>query len=115
LSRRVFSKGTRKWAGYEVPFTSIFHLSLNVIHGVNSYSFMWFNEHREGDNHCNLFHGSKADIASTTVCGFSVCYLVYADIQHLNPWLKMRWMVNMERVHIPTRKRRHWCRIQGTR
>jgi hypothetical protein len=26
----------------------------------------------------------------------------------------MRQMLNMERVHIPTRKRRNWCRIRGT-
>jgi hypothetical protein len=114
LSRHVFSKGTRKWAGYEVPFASIFHLSLSVIRGGNSYSFMWFNERRKGDNHCNLFPGSEAYIASTTVCGLSACSLVYADIQHLNPWLKMRRTLNMEKVHIPIRKRRRWCRIRGT-
>ena len=39
-TRRVFSKGTWKWAGYEVPFASISQLSPNVICGVNWYSFM---------------------------------------------------------------------------
>jgi hypothetical protein len=58
------------------------------------------------------FPGTKVDIASTTVCGLSVCSLVCADIKHLNPFLKMCRMLNMERVHIPTRKRRHWCQIK---
>jgi hypothetical protein len=55
----VFSKGTWKWAGYEVLLASIFQ----------SLSFMWFNTYicREGDNHCSLFYGSKADIASAAL------------------------------------------------
>jgi hypothetical protein len=75
-----------------------------------STSFMWFtmNIKRQGDNHCNLFPGSKVDMASMTVCGLSVCSLVSADIQHLNSWLKVRQMLNMQRVHIATRKRRCW-------
>jgi hypothetical protein len=60
----VFSRGTWKWAGYEVLFASIFQCL----------AFMWFNTYicREGDNQCSLSYGSKADIASAT------CWLVSA-------------------------------------
>jgi hypothetical protein len=55
----VFSRGTWKWAGYEVLLASIFQLL----------AFLWFNTYicREGDNQCSLFYGSKADIASATL------------------------------------------------
>ena len=60
----VFSKGTWKWAGYEVFFASMFQCL----------AFLWFNTYvcREGDNQCTLFFGSKADIAS------AACWLVSA-------------------------------------
>jgi hypothetical protein len=65
----VFSKGTWKWTGYEVLLASFF-LSL---------SFIWFNTYtcREGDNHCSLSYGSKADIASATLWLVSALCIFY--------------------------------------
>jgi len=52
----VFSRGTWKWAGYEVLLASIFQLL----------SFLWFATAicNTGDSQCTPSYGSKADIAA---------------------------------------------------
>jgi hypothetical protein len=47
-----FSRGSWRWAGYEVLLASIFQ----------ALSFIWFRTEMCQENECELFYGSKADI-----------------------------------------------------
>ena len=53
----VFSRGTWRWAGYEVLLASIFQ----------TLSFLWFNTSmcQDPQNDCSLFWGSKTDIVAS--------------------------------------------------
>jgi hypothetical protein len=59
-----------KRTGYEVLFASIAHLSLALLHVVNTHSCGLILIHSEKDTNsaaCGLCYGSKPDIASATL------------------------------------------------
>lgn len=51
-----FSRGSWRWAGYEVGAASVFQML----------AFVWFKTEMCQDNHCSLFSGSKADIMAAS-------------------------------------------------
>ena len=66
----VFSRGTWRWAGYEILFASIF----------NAISFLWFRTSmcQDGNNKCDLFWGSKTDIVASVFWFLAaVCIFCY--------------------------------------
>jgi hypothetical protein len=57
----VFSPGTWRWAGYEVFGAFLFQCL----------SFLWFRTEMCGNNDCELFYGSKLNIAAASLFLFS--------------------------------------------
>ena len=64
----VFSRGTWKWAGYEVGLASIFQAA----------SFCFFSTELCKENDCELFWGSRSDIAAAVLWfTTAVCIFIY--------------------------------------
>jgi len=67
----VFSRGTWRWAGYELLAATVFQLL----------TFMWFNtaicHGNDGEDSCSLFYGSKTDILASCFWAVSVFAIFY--------------------------------------
>jgi hypothetical protein len=64
----VFSRGTWRWAGYEILFASLFQ----------TLSFLWFNTPMCTENKCSLSWGSKTDIMAAVFWFVAaLCLLCY--------------------------------------
>jgi hypothetical protein len=62
-----FSRGSWRWAGYEVAAACLFQ----------ALSFVWFHtEICHGENNCTLFYGSKGDIMAAS-CWFVAALLIF--------------------------------------
>eukprot|EP00545_Synedropsis_sp_CCMP1620_P005545 CAMPEP_0119015100 /NCGR_PEP_ID=MMETSP1176-20130426/10559_1 /TAXON_ID=265551 /ORGANISM="Synedropsis recta cf, Strain CCMP1620" /LENGTH=244 /DNA_ID=CAMNT_0006968367 /DNA_START=191 /DNA_END=925 /DNA_ORIENTATION=- len=73
----IFSRGTWRWAGYQVVLAFI----------CQALAFLWFGTAicKDEDNSCDLFYGSKADIAAS-VLWFASAVLIFA--RYPKPQLK---------------------------
>jgi hypothetical protein len=75
----VFSRGTWRWAGYQVILAFI----------CQTFAFLWFGTAicKDQDNSCDLFYGSRADIAAS-VLWFSSAVLILARYPKPEPRLE---------------------------
>jgi len=60
-----FSRGSWRWAGYEVAAAAAFQ----------ALSFVWFQTELCRENNCALFYGSQADIAATVLWLVAACLI----------------------------------------